>query len=80
MIYMRYITLMRALVDIPKQQLDALTEIGRRKGVSRAEVIRAAVDQYLITDRKDAVEAAFGLWKDHVEDGVAYQRRMRAEW
>ena len=77
---MMYIISMRALVDIPKQQLDALAEIGRRKGVSRAEVIRTAVDQYLSANQKDAVEAAFGLWTDHAEDGVAYQRRMRNEW
>jgi metal-responsive CopG/Arc/MetJ family transcriptional regulator len=75
-----YIKGMRVLVDIPKPQLDALTEIGRRKGVSRAEVIRTAVDQYLAAARKDVIDDAFGLWKDHPEDGVAYQRRLREEW
>jgi metal-responsive CopG/Arc/MetJ family transcriptional regulator len=75
-----YIKGMRALVDIPKPQLDALTEIGRRKGVSRAEVIRTAVDQYLATEKKLGGFAEFhGMWGPG-EDGVAYQRRMREEW
>ena len=30
-------------------------------------------------DRR-AVQAAFGLWKDREEDGLAYQLRMRDEW
>jgi metal-responsive CopG/Arc/MetJ family transcriptional regulator len=77
---MAYIIPMRALVDIPKQQLDALAEIGRRKGVSRAEVIRTAVDQYLGGTRKEAIEAAFGLWKDHPVDALEHQRRLREEW
>jgi metal-responsive CopG/Arc/MetJ family transcriptional regulator len=70
---------MRALVDLPKQQLDALAEIGRRKGVSRAEVIRTALDQYLTANRPNTFEEFRGLWGPG-EDGVAYQRRMREEW
>jgi hypothetical protein len=70
---------MRALVDIPKQQLDALAEIGRRKGVSRAEVIRTAVDQYLAAEKKSSFAAFHGMWGPG-EDGVAYQRRLREEW
>jgi len=76
---MQYITLMRVLVDIPKQQLDALTEIGRRKGVSRAEVIRTAVDQYLVKNRPGGFDEFKGIWGAG-EDGVAYQRRLREEW
>ena len=79
MIYVVYIIAMRALVDIPKQQLDALAEIGRRKGVSRAEVIRTAVDQYLTNNRPGGFEEFRGIWGAG-EDGVAYQRRMREEW
>jgi hypothetical protein len=28
----------------------------------------------------DALDAAFGLWKDRTVDGVEYQRRLRDEW
>ena len=76
---MPYIKLMRALVDIPKQQLDALAEIGRQKGVSRAEVIRTALDQYLTGNRTGGFEQFKGIWGAG-EDGVAYQRRLREEW
>ena len=70
---------MRALIDIPKQQLDALTEIGRQKGVSRAEVIRTALDQYLKNSQPGGFEEFKGIWGAG-EDGVAFQRRMREEW
>lgn len=29
---------------------------------------------------RKALEAAFGIWADRNEDGMAYQERMRAEW
>ena len=70
---------MRAQVDLSDTQLKALSEIGQRKGVSRDEMIRAAVDQYLAAERGDPIDAAFGLWRDRGEDGVAYQRRLREE-
>jgi len=28
----------------------------------------------------DTPDDAFGLWKGHAQDGLAYQRTIRAEW
>jgi hypothetical protein len=74
---------MRALVDIPDDQIDALAKLAKREGVSRAEVIRRAISKYTAVERVDPDEArraAFGMWADKGEDGMAYQERLRSEW
>lgn len=75
---------MRTLVDIPEKQLKALTQLSKQRKVSRAALVREAVSQYLEANSKAsrdaAIDAAFGMWKDRNIDGVAYQRKIRAEW
>lgn len=64
--------------DKDTAELDALSEL---KHVSRAELIRQAVSQYLDKFKSaDASEEAFGLWSGKKIDGVAYQQRLREEW
>jgi len=72
---------MRTIIDLPESQLEALGRISRRRRLSRAELIRQAVDRFLVEHAPDA-QAAFGLWRKAGarEDGVAYQRRLRREW
>ena len=72
---------MRTIIDIPERQVEALERISRRRKVSRAELIRQAVDRFLAENAPDA-GAAFGLWRKagKREDGVVYQRRLRREW
>ena len=70
---------MRTICEIPDDELKELEEFCRRQGISRAEGIRRAVREYLAQD-ESAFDAAFGIWKDRCEDGVEYQRRLRAEW
>jgi metal-responsive CopG/Arc/MetJ family transcriptional regulator len=71
---------MRTLVDIPKQDLDALDRLGRRRRTSRAHVIREAVSAYLARNRSLAMDEAFGLWSEAAIDGLDYQRKIRSEW
>jgi metal-responsive CopG/Arc/MetJ family transcriptional regulator len=71
---------MRTLVDIPEDDVRALDEIGRRRRVSRARVIRAALSEYLDRNAASHQNEAFGLWGEGGEDGVEYQKRIRAEW
>ncbi len=71
---------MRTLVDIPKQDLEALDQLGRRRRVSRAKVIREAVSAYLARNAGPALNEAFGLWSRHGVDGLDYQRKIRSEW
>ncbi len=70
---------MRALVDLPTDDLAQLTALGRRRGASRAAVIRDAVHVYLAAQRAVPSPAAFGAWGKG-EDGLALQDRLRAEW
>lgn len=71
---------MRTVIDLPAQQVEALADICRKEGISRAEAIRRAVAVYLEASHAAAGADAFGLWADREADGVAYQRRLRGEW
>ena len=71
---------MRTTIDLPEEQVQQLGELCRREGVSRAEVVRRAVADYLkahcVRERQDA----FGIWRDRRPDGLEYERRLRREW
>jgi metal-responsive CopG/Arc/MetJ family transcriptional regulator len=74
---------MRTLVDIPDDQIAELTELAEREKVSRAALVRRAISELLASRRRngdDPIAAAFGLWSDMEEDGLAYQERLRSEW
>ena len=70
---------MRALIDLPNDDLARLTELGWHQGRSRAAVVRDAVHLYLAAHRSPPPAAAFGAWGQG-EDGLALQDRLRAEW
>lgn len=71
---------MRTLIDIPQPQIEALSELGRRRRLSRAAIVRAAIGEYLSRNGLADREGCFGLWGRKAADGLAYQRRVRAEW
>lgn len=71
----------RTLVGFSDKDIQALDALSDAKRVSRAELIRQAVSQYLEKFKTDAPAAdAFGLWADKKIDGLAYQQRLRDEW
>lgn len=75
----------RTLVDIPDNLLGRVNALAKVQDISRAELVRRALEQYVETTlqnhpEKDPRDAAFGLWKDRKIDGVEYQRKLRAEW
>lgn len=70
---------MRTLVDIPDNELDRLNAIGEGENRSRASVIREAIAVYL-AQHQPAIDAAYGLWGKREHDGLAYQKKARAEW
>jgi predicted transcriptional regulator len=71
---------MRTLVDIPDDQVSALTELGERRKLPRAVLIREAIGEYLARRSRAREQDAFGLWGADAMDGLAYQRKSRAEW
>jgi len=71
---------LRTLIDIPDPQVEALGELGRRRRMSRAAIIRQAIGEYLSRNGAEDRDSEFGLWGLKTPDGLAYQRRVRAEW
>jgi predicted transcriptional regulator len=71
---------MRTLVDIPDAQLADLSALGESLRQPRAALIRAAISEYLAVHRRPALQDAFGLWGTAAADGLAYQKKVRAEW
>ncbi len=72
---------MRTVVDIPDEQISLLKQVGERDHLSRAEMVRRAVADYIAKCMNVTKEdGSFGLWKDRREDGVAMQQRLRKEW
>ena len=73
---------MRALIDIPDEdlaQLDALARLNKR---SRAAEVREAVKLHLVRrSGKDWILRGAGYWKDRddIGDAVEYQRALRED-
>jgi metal-responsive CopG/Arc/MetJ family transcriptional regulator len=73
---------MRTIVNLPKEQIQALDQYGKKHRVSRTEVVRQAVAAFLpAAAGKDRFQdhPAFGSMKTKV-DSVKYIRRLRSEW
>jgi hypothetical protein len=76
---------MRTIVDLPKEQIDALDSYAKSKGISRAAAVREAVATYFPAKKKKKVD-----WRQHPFfgsekmpkgfDSVEYVRKLRAEW
>lgn len=71
---------MRTVIDIPDETVPVLDELAKRENTSRAALIRAAIRLYLASREPQTEDEAFGLWKEHGEDGVDFQQRLREEW
>ncbi|WP_235527177.1 ribbon-helix-helix protein, CopG family [Sphingopyxis sp. 113P3] len=72
---------MRFLADIPDCDVEWLDALAEEQGVSRAELVRRAVASFRAEVSGDAIDNAFGIWRDRadISDGLAYQRRLRGE-
>jgi hypothetical protein len=70
----------RTIIDLPREQLDALDALRRRDGISRAELIRRLVASHVQARAGGDAERAFGLWRGRRMNGLRYQNRLRREW
>ncbi|MGZ2487370.1 putative transcriptional regulator [Rhizobium pisi] len=71
---------MRTLVDIGDPEVKALDRLAQREKMSRAALIRKAINDFLARNNADIEAEAFGLWGDRKIDGLTYQENMRSEW
>lgn len=74
------ISIMRTLIDLPPQAVDALAEICHRERISRAEAIRRAVALYVAQKKPAPQTDVFGLWRKRKLEGQAYEDKLRDEW
>lgn len=70
----------RTIVDLPDDQIELLKQLSERTRLSRAELMRRAVGEYLQRRKPGPDERAFGIWRDAPRDGLDYQRGLRDEW
>lgn len=71
---------MRTIVDLPEDQIAALKRLSKQSKLSRAELMRLAVGEYLQNHCADNTDDAFGIWRGQALDGLDYQRQLRDEW
>lgn len=71
---------MRTIVELPNEQVEALKRLSHDTQLSRAELMRRAVKEYLARHQPQTNEQAFGLWKDRPKDAIETQEQLRSEW
>lgn len=81
---------MGTMIDLSEDQAEALGRLSEDERQTCAALIQATIANYLVdrerfseagrAERRAAMEAAFGIWKDRGIDGLDYQRAIRAEW
>ena len=71
---------MRTIVDLPEKQVNELDRLRRRRGVSRAALVREAVDRYLDENSEEKAGEAFGIWRSRPVDALAHEHGLRDEW
>ncbi|OJW52555.1 MAG: hypothetical protein BGO67_06365 [Alphaproteobacteria bacterium 41-28] len=73
---------MRIIIDLEKEKLHTLTILAEQYHISRAALVRKAIDALLQSSAKQqACEDVFGiLKKSHKIEGLSFQKRMRSEW
>jgi hypothetical protein len=76
----------RTQIYLGEDQKDALSKLSQTRGVPMAELVREAIDAYLVwasgQEVKDALARCFGIWKDRTDitDSDAYVRDLRRTW
>ncbi len=79
---------MRTIVDLPEESVKSLDLLGKKQDLSRAELVRRAVSNYLEIEQEKSqgnLDSYFGLFKESSDvfdglDGLAWQEKMRGEW
>lgn len=75
--------MIRILADFTPKQIEDLNELATALGVSRAALIREAVDALILMKHEERSQLApdvFGLWRDRAVDGLAYEHELRRQW
>lgn len=73
----------RIVIDLDPDQKAWLDHQAALRGVAPAELVRRAIREFRAREEsrpsfKQALARSAGIWRG--EDGLDYQRRLRAEW
>jgi predicted transcriptional regulator len=59
----------RTQIYLTREEREALKSLSERLGQSQSEIIREAIDQYIVQITREsweeALDRAFGVWADH---------------
>ena len=73
--------MLRTQIYLTEKEQAALRAIARQKGTSQSEIIREAIDQFIMaysrTEREQLMRAAFGIWADRDDFDL---KTIRAEF
>ena len=78
--YIVRVDAVRTIVDLPDEQIEALRQLSESAEVSRAELVRRAVAEYVQRHWPARSDVAFGIWREAPRDGLDHQRALRDEW
>ncbi len=67
-------------LHLSDEVIKQLNDLEGWRNLPRADILREAVDQYLINQSQTARTSVPGIWQGCEEDGVEYQRKLREEW
>lgn len=74
----------RTQIYLSPEQKQALIALSNERGTPMAELIRKAIDDYLIRqrriDRRQVLAETFGAFPQWEEGGEIYTRRLRSGW
>lgn len=72
--------IMRTIIDLPEEQVNALAELCESQSISRAEAVRRALSAMLAHQKTAGRNAAFGAWKGKKVDSRKFVDALRGEW
>ena len=71
---------MRTIIDLPENQVNAIAELCKAQGISRAEAGRRAVAELLNHQQTAGRDKAFGAWKGKKVNSRDFVDALRQEW
>jgi len=71
---------MRTIVELPEDQLSALSKLCSRYNISRAEAVRRAVDRLIKDSLPKDENIGFGAWKHRRLNPESHLDAIRNEW
>jgi hypothetical protein len=74
----------RTIISLPEAELRWLKQVGKRRGMSMASLVREAVMEYHARveapDSVSSLEKTAGRWKNRKRDALGYVESLRREW